>query len=63
VVPRDADAAPSLAQLREFAAPHVAAHKLPEAIRFVESLPLTAMEKVDRRALREVVTGSDQPIP
>jgi acyl-CoA synthetase (AMP-forming)/AMP-acid ligase II len=63
LVPRDADTAPSLAQLREFATPHLAAHKLPEAIRFVETLPLTAMEKVDRRALREVVTGSDRPIP
>jgi acyl-CoA synthetase (AMP-forming)/AMP-acid ligase II len=63
VVPRDAGAAPSLAQLREFAAPHLAPHKLPEAIRLVEILPLTAMEKVDRRALREVVTASDRPIP
>jgi acyl-CoA synthetase (AMP-forming)/AMP-acid ligase II len=62
VVPRDAGAPPSLAQLRDFAAPHLAAHKLPEAIRLVEALPLTAMEKVDRRTLREVVTASDEPI-
>jgi acyl-CoA synthetase (AMP-forming)/AMP-acid ligase II len=62
VVPRDACAPPSLEQLREFAARHLAAHKLPEAILLVESLPLTAMEKVDRSALREVVAASDQPV-
>jgi acyl-CoA synthetase (AMP-forming)/AMP-acid ligase II len=63
VVPHDAGSPPSLAQLRDFAAPRLAAHKLPEAIRVVEALPLTAMEKVDRRTLREVVTESSQPIP
>ncbi|HEY4396368.1 MAG TPA: class I adenylate-forming enzyme family protein [Acidimicrobiia bacterium] len=62
VVPRDAAAPPTLAQLRDFGAPHLAPYKLPEALRVVESLPLTAMEKVDRRALREVVTDSGQPI-
>jgi acyl-CoA synthetase (AMP-forming)/AMP-acid ligase II len=62
VVPRDTAAPPSLAQLRGFAAPHLAPYKLPEALRIVESLPLTVMEKVDRRALREVVTDSGQPI-
>jgi acyl-CoA synthetase (AMP-forming)/AMP-acid ligase II len=62
IVPSDAAAPPSLAQLREFATPHLAPYKLPEALRVVESLPLTPMEKVDRRALREVVTDSGQPI-
>src|SRR6266568_4973263 len=62
VVPRDTAAPPSLAQLRELAAPHLAPYKLPEALRVVESLPLTAMEKVDRRALRAVVSDSGQPI-
>ncbi len=62
VVPRDAGAPPSLADLRELAAPHLAAYKLPEALRVVEALPLTPMEKVDRGALREVVTDSQQPI-
>jgi acyl-CoA synthetase (AMP-forming)/AMP-acid ligase II len=62
VVPRDAAAPPSLPQLCEFAAPHLAPYKLPEALTIVEALPLTAMEKVDRRALREVVTDSGQPI-
>ena len=55
VVPRVADRPPTLESLRKFASAHVAAYKLPEAVRVVESLPLTAMEKVDRRALVEVV--------
>jgi acyl-CoA synthetase (AMP-forming)/AMP-acid ligase II len=62
VVARDAGAPPSLADLREFATPHVAPYKLPEGLRIVDTLPLTAMEKVDRRVLREVVTDSGRPI-
>ena len=62
VVTRDGAAPPSLTDLREFAAPHVASYKLPEGVRIVDTLPLTAMEKVDRRALREVVTDSGRPI-
>lgn len=41
----------TLASLREFAASQLAAYKLPEAIRFVDALPLTPMDKVDRRKL------------
>jgi acyl-CoA synthetase (AMP-forming)/AMP-acid ligase II len=59
VVPRTADRPPTLESLRAFAAPHVAAYKLPEALRVVDVLPLTAMEKVDRRALVEAVA---QPV-
>src|SRR6266540_2134405 len=62
VVPRDPSAPPSLEDLRELAAPHLAPYKLPEALRVVDALPLTPMEKVDRRALREVVTDSQQQI-
>jgi len=51
IVPRDRDRPPSLAALRDFAAPHVAAYKLPEAVHVVDALPLTAGEKIDRRAL------------
>jgi acyl-CoA synthetase (AMP-forming)/AMP-acid ligase II len=46
----------SLAALREFAAPELAAYKLPEAIHIVDALPLTAGEKVDRRALVDEIT-------
>ena len=55
VVPRDNSQLPDLAALRDFAAPHIAAYKLPEALHVVDSLPLTAMEKVDRRALVDEV--------
>jgi acyl-CoA synthetase (AMP-forming)/AMP-acid ligase II len=43
---------PTLDDLRAFARHRLAAYKLPEDIRLVDELPLTAMEKVDRKALR-----------
>ena len=43
--------APTLDELRAHAAAHLAAYKLPEAIRVVEEIPLTAMHKIDRRTL------------
>ncbi len=51
VVARDPAVPPTLEGLREFAGDRLAAYKLPEDIRVVESLPLTAMEKIDRGAL------------
>jgi len=51
VVPRDG-ATVGLPGLREFARGRLARHKLPEAITVLDALPLTAGEKVDRRALR-----------
>ena len=51
IVPRDVQRPPTLADLRDFAAPHIAAYKLPEAVHVVDALPLTVGEKVDRRAL------------
>jgi acyl-CoA synthetase (AMP-forming)/AMP-acid ligase II len=51
VVPRDRERPPSLADLRSFAAPHIASYKLPEAMQVLDALPLTVGEKVDRRAL------------
>jgi acyl-CoA synthetase (AMP-forming)/AMP-acid ligase II len=55
VVPRDAATTPSLNDLRDFATGHLAAYKLPEAIQVVDALPLTAGDKVDRRALAEAL--------
>jgi acyl-CoA synthetase (AMP-forming)/AMP-acid ligase II len=52
VVPRDAQSPPSLEALREFGEDRLAAYKLPEAIRIVENLPLTEMQKIDRRRLQ-----------
>lgn len=54
VVPR-AGRGPTLEALRAFAADHLARHELPEAVRFVDDLPLTPMEKVDRPALATLV--------
>jgi acyl-CoA synthetase (AMP-forming)/AMP-acid ligase II len=51
VVPRDPERAPALGELREFARPQVASYKLPDAVHVVDALPLTAGEKIDRRAL------------
>lgn len=55
VVPRDPGAPPTLAELRDLGGTQLAAYKLPEQLRLIDALPLTAMEKIDRRALaREV---------
>jgi len=54
VVPRDRAHPPTLDDLRAYAADSLARHKLPEAIVIVDALPLTAAEKVDRRALAEL---------
>ena len=50
VAPRG-DAALTLESLRAFGGSRLAAYKLPEELRIVEALPLTSMDKVDRRAL------------
>ena len=56
VVVRDGAPAPDLEALRTFGRDRLAAYKLPEDVRVVDALPLTAMEKVDRRALIAAVT-------
>ena len=43
--------APTLTELRDFGSGRLAGYKLPDEVRVVEALPLTAMDKVDRRAL------------
>jgi len=54
-VPADPRDPPTLDELRAHAAPYIARHKLPEALKLVDALPLTAMLKVDRRKLSETV--------
>jgi acyl-CoA synthetase (AMP-forming)/AMP-acid ligase II len=49
-------AAPDLEALRGYGAAHLAAYKLPEDIRYVDALPLTAGDKLDRAALARLVT-------
>jgi acyl-CoA synthetase (AMP-forming)/AMP-acid ligase II len=51
VVPRDPATPPTLEGVRASGRDHLAAYKLPEELRIVASLPLTAMEKIDRTAL------------
>jgi acyl-CoA synthetase (AMP-forming)/AMP-acid ligase II len=51
VVPADPAAPPTLADVRAFLAGRIAAWKQPEAVRVVADLPLTPMQKLDRRAL------------
>ncbi len=55
VVARNGTDTPNLDDLRSFAKDRLAAYKLPEDLMVVEALPLTSMEKVDRRALSESV--------
>jgi acyl-CoA synthetase (AMP-forming)/AMP-acid ligase II len=59
VVPRDSARPPELPVLREHARERLAGYKLPEALVVVESLPLTAGEKVDRKALAALVRDPD----
>ncbi|HYF47715.1 MAG TPA: AMP-binding protein [Acidimicrobiales bacterium] len=58
VVARDPAAPPTLEDLRAHAEGRLSHHKLPEAVRVVDALPLTPMQKLDRRALAaEEVAG------
>jgi acyl-CoA synthetase (AMP-forming)/AMP-acid ligase II len=51
IAPADPAAPPSLDDVRAFLRTRLAAYKLPEAVRLVDELPLTPMQKLDRRAL------------
>jgi acyl-CoA synthetase (AMP-forming)/AMP-acid ligase II len=57
VVVRAGATPPTLDQLRAFGADRLARHKLPEALLVVDELPLTPADKVDRRALAQLVAG------
>jgi acyl-CoA synthetase (AMP-forming)/AMP-acid ligase II len=56
VVPVDRGAPPTLEELRAFARERVSSYKLPDAIQLIDALPLTAMDKVDRRALEALLS-------
>jgi acyl-CoA synthetase (AMP-forming)/AMP-acid ligase II len=53
VVPHDPAAPPTLDDVRDFLTTRIAKYKLPEAVRVVDALPLTPMQKIDRRSLRD----------
>jgi acyl-CoA synthetase (AMP-forming)/AMP-acid ligase II len=54
-------AGPTLEDLRSFAEDRLAHYKLPEHLLVTESLPLTAMDKLDRRALEHLVAEEQEP--
>jgi acyl-CoA synthetase (AMP-forming)/AMP-acid ligase II len=58
VVLRPDAPAPSLADLRTFAAETVSSYKLPDEVRVVDALPLTPMDKLDRRELKSWVASA-----
>ncbi|MET8687938.1 acyl-CoA synthetase [Streptomyces sp. NPDC004732] len=51
VVPADADAPPSAAELADHVASRLAPHKRPRVVRYLESLPRNDMGKIMKRAL------------
>jgi acyl-CoA synthetase (AMP-forming)/AMP-acid ligase II len=53
VVPRPGGPPPDLAGLRSFASDRLASYKLPDRVELVEALPLTPMDKIDRRTLKQ----------
>ncbi|CAN5559794.1 hypothetical protein BH24ACT4_BH24ACT4_17450 [soil metagenome] len=55
VVPADPALPPVLDDLRTFGGEALAGHKLPEGLILVDVLPLTAMQKLDRAALRREI--------
>jgi acyl-CoA synthetase (AMP-forming)/AMP-acid ligase II len=57
VVPRPGAPAPELAQLRAFAADRLTRYKLPDDLVVLTELPLTAGEKIDRRALERLIAS------
>ncbi|WP_421118996.1 class I adenylate-forming enzyme family protein [Aquihabitans daechungensis] len=59
VVPADPTDPPTLASLRAHAQDSLAHHKLPEDLLLVDEIPLTAMQKVDRRRLSSLVRTTD----
>jgi acyl-CoA synthetase (AMP-forming)/AMP-acid ligase II len=59
IVPRHRDRPPSLEELRAFATGRLAGYKLPEELRLVDALPLTSLDKIDRRRL-QIEVGAPQ---
>lgn len=55
IVPTAGDAPPTLDEIRAFGATHLTHYKLPEALRATDALPMTSMQKVDRRTLAAAV--------
>ena len=63
IVATDPTHPPTLDELRAHAADRLSHHKLPEGVLVVDELPLTAMQKVDRRRLTEAAARSRGRLP
>jgi acyl-CoA synthetase (AMP-forming)/AMP-acid ligase II len=62
VVPVDAATPPALGELRTYAATELADYKAPDELLIVDELPLTAMLKPDRPALRKLIARRDTDV-
>ena len=60
VVPRDAAAPPTLESLRSWCTEELASYKAPDALVLLDELPLTAMSKVDKRALAPAASAAEK---
>jgi acyl-CoA synthetase (AMP-forming)/AMP-acid ligase II len=56
VVARDRADPPSLDDLRAFAGPELARHKLPDDVTYFDDLPMTSMHKLDRTTLKAIAS-------
>jgi len=60
VVPTDPADPPSLEELRELAVARLASYKAPDALVLLDELPLTAMSKIDKRALAPAAAAAEK---
>jgi acyl-CoA synthetase (AMP-forming)/AMP-acid ligase II len=60
VVPGDPAAPPTLDQLRAWCTDSMASYKAPDALVLIDELPLTAMSKIDKRALAPAAAAAEK---
>ncbi|CAB4615377.1 unannotated protein [freshwater metagenome] len=60
VVPADSSAPPSLESLRDWCNRTLATYKAPDALVIIDELPLTAMSKIDKRALAPAAAEAEK---
>ena len=60
VVPADASNPPTLEQLRTWCNERLASYKAPDALVLLDELPLTAMSKIDKRALAPAAAEAEK---
>ena len=58
LVARDQSEPPTLEELRAYGGERLSAHKLPEDLRLIAQIPLTPMQKIDRKALAAHEAGT-----